>query len=97
VQDRQTNVTAITWLEPLNLGADSVHYDTIRSPDASDFAGQGSCIETDGADTSSEDSAMPAEWNAYFFIIRVENDCPGDTGKMGSSSDGTPRDAPSCP
>jgi hypothetical protein len=97
VQDRQTMVTTLTWLEPDFSGATILHYDTIRVADASDFAGQGSCIETDGTDTSSEDADIPAAWTAYYFLIRAENDCPGAVGRLGNSSDGTPRDAPSCP
>lgn len=76
-------------------GAVTVSYDTLRSPSRSDFGGVATCLETDGADTTTTEFTTPAPGTTYHFLIRVENLCP--SSNMGQNSAGTPRTGRTCP
>ena len=80
----------------LGSGSVAVTYDTLRSSDPSDFVTGTTCLETDETDTMTIDTGVVAPGGVDYFIVRVDNDCPG-TGSTGSSSIGVPRSAVSCP
>jgi len=63
-----------------------VQYDTLRSPTSSDFTTPATCVETDGLDRSTPDGTLPLPGTVLYYLIRVENACPG--GNMGSGTSG---------
>jgi hypothetical protein len=74
-----------------------VRYDLLRSPTPADFVGPATCLEWDEIDTGGEDPEVPGAGQLAGYLVRVENDCPGMPGSLGSASDGTPRLGASCP
>ena len=79
-------VTAtLTWSRPPDLGGvpGSERYDTLASGDATDFGHPlGFCPEINGHDLSSTDERVPEPGAAWYYLVRVENDCgtgPVDT------------------
>nr|MCU0253129.1 integrin alpha [Acidobacteriota bacterium] len=91
--------SALSWSAPLDPGGTvaALAYDTLRSGLASDFAGAASCVESDGGDTTSSDTAKPAAGACFFYLVRAQNACPAGQGPLGERSDGTPRAGRSCP
>jgi hypothetical protein len=88
--------TSLSWTAPMELGGNSVEYDTIRSTQAADFDTSGTCVESnDGTDTVSADSDTPTSGEVFFFLVRAENVCGG--GTPGTSSAGGVRTARECP
>jgi hypothetical protein len=86
----------LKWKAPTSFGATSVQYDTLRSTVGSNFA-SAFCAETDGTDTKTVDSQIPTAGVVYYYLIRVENSCPGGSGSnMGTSSAGVPRTGVLC-
>jgi hypothetical protein len=85
----------LTWKAPTSFGAASVRYDTLRSTVGSDFD-PASCAETDGNDLRTIDPALPTPGVVFYYLIRVENGCPGGEGNMGTSSAGIPRTGVGC-
>jgi hypothetical protein len=81
------------WAEPEMMGGTGVVYDTLRSPASDDFTTPAVCVETDGANRITADSTVPTAGTVFYYLIRVENECPD--GNMGSSSDG-PRTGKAC-
>jgi concanavalin A-like lectin/glucanase superfamily protein len=71
--DRET----LTWSPPSELGGTSVRYDTIRSGAADGFELDGSCLESEGEDTTSVDAATPSDGLASFYLVRARNGCGG--------------------
>ena len=63
----------------------------------SDFFGAADCLVSDETGTTAVDVDTPAPGGTFFYLIRVENDCPGNPGAMGESSSGVPRTGKSCP
>ena len=88
--------TTLAWGAPVEPGGSLLHYDTIVSPQAGDFDGAASCVESDdGSDETAEDSTAPAAGGLRFFLIRGGNAC-GD-GELGPDWQSQPRSARDCP
>jgi hypothetical protein len=89
--------TSLSWQVPDDPGALLVRYDTLRSEAASDFGRPAVCLETDETDRHATDAeALPLD-EIRFYLIRVENGCPGSTGNLGSGSNEAPRTGRTCP
>ena len=89
---------ALSWPPPAEPGAASVRYDTLRSTDASDFLDPATvCVESDELDRLAQDDGVPFPGKPHYYLVRVENDCPGSVPAMGTNSDGVPRTGLSCP
>ena len=88
--------TLLGWDAPADPGATMPRYDTLRSTDPADFFGPAICIDSDGTDRFSDDSDTPETGQTFFYLIRVENGCPG-AGAMGQNSVGVPRSGQACP
>lgn len=91
------NKQTLQWNAPLDPGSPPpVHYDTLRSRQASDFVNLYSttCIEVDGDDQTSADTDDPPTGTAFFYQVGARNPC-GD-GPLGTDSSGNPRAARSC-
>ena len=86
-------VDTLFWQEPAEIGGTGVVFDTLRSPVSTDFDASAVCVETDGLDRITSDATVPASGGAFYYLIRVENDCP--TGNMGSGVAG-PRTGKVC-
>ncbi len=79
-------------------GVQPVVYDTLRSTAPSDFMASAVCLEEDdGSDEIAHDSGTPALSTSYYYLVRAENDCPADSGYLGSDSEGVPRQGLVCP
>jgi len=89
-------ITQLAWDPPLISGAHSVRYDVLRSTLASDFVVGADCLATNVTAESAEDDLDPDPGSVFNYLIRVENECPGDPGTLGASSDGTPRTGLPC-
>ena len=89
--------TTLTWSQPGQTGATSVRYDLLRSPDGSDFQTLISCLGTDAGIPGGDDMQTPSAGTLFHYLVRVENDCPGGNGTLGSGSDGVPRPGAACP
>jgi hypothetical protein len=87
----------LTWLPPASPGADDVVYDTLSSPVAPDFYSPATCLDSDEADRVTFDSALPMPGGVFFYLIRVENNCPFIPGNMGAGSNDRPRMGIGCP
>jgi hypothetical protein len=94
------NDTILTWTGP-DPGAHGstlgVAYDVIRTVNPFNFVSQGVCVESDSPDEQSADSTDPASYAPLFYLSRATNNCPIGNGPVGERSDGTPRNARSCP
>ena len=88
--------TLLTWAKPQSPGADSVRYDVVRSTLATDFVAGATCLESDETDRNAQDAELPSSSGVSHYLVRVENDCPGD-GAVGPASDGTQRATLLCP
>ncbi len=66
-------------------------YDVLRSQSASDFGVVAVCLESDDAlDTLAMDLEVPLSGAPFFYLVRSENDGPGD-GSLGIDSAGMQR------
>jgi N-acetylneuraminic acid mutarotase len=90
------NVTLV-WSAPITPGANSLLYDLIRSPTASDFTGSGTCVASNTPSLGASDAIMPPPGSALYYLVRAENACPGGMGPLGNNSQGNPRSALNCP
>jgi hypothetical protein len=90
------SVINLDWDPTPEPGAATVRYDVLRSPSPSDFVSSTVCLEVDDTDTSAIDPDLTAP-GPLFYLIRVENDCPGSVGTLGAGSDGAPRTGIPCP
>jgi hypothetical protein len=84
----------LTWGPPAQTGAMIVTYDTLRAPQSSGFATTMTCVESDDADTSSTDLAVPSPGSVAYYLVRAQNAC--GLGSAGTASDGSPRTAGNC-
>jgi hypothetical protein len=95
--DQPTGWTVLTWDPPLEPGATSLVYDTLRSEFAMDFFAA-TCVESDdGLDLLSEDGEFPLEGMVYYYLVRAQNACPNGEGPMGGDWIGKPREGRPCP
>jgi len=81
----------VVWPRFVNEAAT---YDLIRASTPTGF-GAGTCVETDGSDGHTFDSATPALNAAFYYLVRAENSC--GSGTLGRRSSGTERVGVSCP
>lgn len=87
----------LTWLEPNDPGfsTGALSYDTLRTPDPSDFDTAMTCIEHGEDDLQAEDPGEPAPGKGWFYLTRACNRCgPGELGTWG---EGDPRHGGACP
>jgi hypothetical protein len=99
IHSKPTGVTTLLWLAPTSPGGDPF-YDTIRSSSPADFTTAAVCVEQDGGgNTVSSDATSPGLGEAFYYLIRAENLCPGSAGigTLGTNSAGVPRAARTCP
>jgi len=88
-----TDSQTLSWSPSAHAGGQAPAYDVLRS-DSGDF-GSATCIEAgDGSDTLAADGSTPAPGEAYYYLIRAENEC--GVGSLGQESSGAERLAPSC-
>jgi hypothetical protein len=93
-----SSTTTLNWTAPLEPGGTAVVYDTLRSPNPSNFTTSATCVETnDGSNTSTLDSVNPTPGGALFFLVRAENACPSGQGILGRNGSGTPVAGRTCP
>jgi hypothetical protein len=86
--------TAFEWDAPTVPGLRGVQFfDVLRSSVSADFM-SATCLESDDTDTRADDTAGPPVGQAFFYLVRAENDC-GD-GTLGFRSDGVERTGVSC-
>jgi len=90
----------ISWYPPASTGSVSgapTLYDSYRSMSPSSFA-TAVCIEAnDPNDKISVDTAVPAAGQVFYYLVRAQNLCPGGLGSLGTTSNGVPRIANTCP
>ncbi len=94
----------LNWNPPASLGGlgPSLLYDTIRTRIRSDFVSipLAACVESDdGPNTTATDPATPPVGQAFYYLIRAQNACPGalGNGSLGTTSSGATRTARDCP
>jgi hypothetical protein len=92
-----TGVTTLTWSPPANAGGSaSPVYDTLRSFSRSDFSAGGTCIDTNGTDsTTTLTTPALTPGQALYFLVRAESSC--GPGPLGFTSAGTAIVGRSCP
>lgn len=96
--DLALDAMTISWGPPAQPGGNLIFYDTLRSPQASDFFNGTICVESgDGSDTRAIDVAAPGPGQIVYYLARAENACPGGSGPLGTDSSGSPRSGRSCP
>ena len=90
-------VTTLAWTAPDEAGGltSSLFYDVLRATAPTTFNGA-ICIESnDGSDTIAEDPQAPQPGDAWYYLVRADNECPGD-GPLGRMSSGAARHGRSC-
>jgi hypothetical protein len=88
----------LNWSLPSAPGANTVHYDVIRSGSAGDFLSSALCTASDTPPLSATDSGTPPLASRFYYLVRARNACPAvGLGPLGNQSNGTPRTAMSCP
>ena len=87
----QGGTTTLTWSPPADPGTEPIHYDTVSSSIVDDFFSRNvaTCVESDGADTSSVDLTDPLPGQGIYYLIRAESVC--GPGPVGNDSLGTSR------
>jgi hypothetical protein len=53
----------------------ALRYDTIRSTSPANFVTGAVCVEANGTDTTSADSANPPTGQVFYYIVSPENGC----------------------
>ncbi|UCH33674.1 MAG: hypothetical protein JSV65_14035, partial [Armatimonadota bacterium] len=87
----------LSWTAPVEPGATTVVYDTIRSAEPADFITSADCVESnDGADTMATDPEVPLTNSLFAYLVRAENDCPTSQGPLGTDSAGSDRQGRAC-
>ncbi len=97
VSDPVGGSTFLSWNGPADPGGNATVYDTIRSPDPTDFQAGTTCVESDGADQVSMDASDPITGNLFYYLVRSQNACPLGDGTLGFSSLRHQRAGRSCP
>jgi hypothetical protein len=70
----------------------------VSSIEAADFLGPAQCVESDDSMPGAAETGGPLPPGAaLFYLVRVENACPGGSGTLGTDSNGTPRVGLACP
>ena len=93
-----SSTTTLSWSAPLLPGGTSVLYDTLRSPNPSNFTSSATCVESnDGSNASAVDTVTPTPGTALFFLVRAENACPSGQGVLGRNGSGAPIAGRTCP
>jgi len=86
----------VFWRAPLVPGGLTLVYDTLRTPDVTNFFTQAICVESNGTNRVTLDPALPGSpGTLLYYLVRVENGCP--TGNMGQDSIGNPHTGKNCP
>lgn len=89
--------TTLIWDPPIDPGALTVDYGTLRSTDPADFVGSACLIDGDPTSTSLDEPAIPASGIVFSYLVRAHNTCPDGQGSLGDDSSGTPRSGDACP
>jgi hypothetical protein len=94
--DSVSGDTTITWTVPVEKGGidPAIRYDTLRSSSPSDFGPEAVCLESDGADTTSVDTATVVPGDLVYYLVRAENGCGGGTVGVSTSGERTARTCP---
>ena len=85
----------LLWEGLADHGGVSLVYDTLRSADATDFTSGVTCVETNGANTITNDPDTPPPGGIRHYLVRPENGCPGGDD-LGTDSAGTQRTGAPC-
>jgi hypothetical protein len=83
------------WAAPSDPGGSAPLYDTIRSGVPSDFNAGGTCVESNGDDTTTSDISQPDVGGAFYYLVRAETSC--GAGSLGQASGGIERSGRICP
>jgi len=75
----ESDADTLFWQNPSYFGGTGVVFDTLKSPAATDFVAPASCLEADGLDTRTAEPTDPPPGQIFYYLIRVENDCPQGT------------------
>lgn len=87
----------LLWDPPLPPGGDPVHYEVLRSADASDFLSLPTECVIAGIDTSVGEPSVPVPGSALFYLLRGTNGCPAGQGTLGAASNEVLRAGRDCP
>jgi hypothetical protein len=92
-----TGVTTLTWSPPANPGGSAAPlYDTLSSFSKSDFSAGGTCVETEGPDTTTTlTTPVLGVGQALYFLVRAASSC--GAGPLGFDSAGTAIAGRTCP
>jgi hypothetical protein len=93
--NRGSGVTTISWAAVPAGGISGPVYDTLRSATGSNFGASATCLESDGADTTSTDPIAPAADLRFYYLVGAQNACPGRN--LGADSEGMARTGRVCP
>jgi len=90
--------SGIGWSAPSAPGAFSVGYDLLRTGLKTDFLSSAACVSSGTAVTSAIDGDLPAPGQAFYYLVRARNGCPGTTGLgvLGFDSAGNARHGRTC-
>jgi hypothetical protein len=89
----------LAWGAPEDLGAvpEQIVYDLLRSEQPTDFGPDAVCVEAgDGSDEQAMDPESPPVGQAFFYLVRAQNDCEPGEGTLGAASTGIERSGQSC-
>ena len=81
----------LSWLGPLDPGAQIVGYHVLRSTAGDDF--DGATCSINGGATAATDGTVPPIGEVNHYLIRVLNRCGGN---LGTDSSGIPRQGATC-
>jgi len=81
----------VSWSKFVN---DAAFYDVVRANTPNGFA-TATCAETNGSNSGSFDSAVPAAGAGFYYLVRAENAC--GQGTLGRTFSGAARTGVSCP
>lgn len=76
--------TTLQWTEPIEPGGTTPVYDVVSSDLPSNFVHRGTCVETDGTDTTAADSTTPAAGEALYYLVVAQTACGVGTAGPGS-------------
>jgi hypothetical protein len=92
--------TILEWDAPIDLGATTASYEVVRSSNALNFLTSTSCLgDGDPSDTELLESEIPAPGEAFSYLVRAVNGCPGEEGEgdVGRDSENVMRPSADCP